>query len=456
MIGRVTLTTLLAVVLAMSGADAQTPDCIPTRVPQAATTPGGDAVVAVPARLYLDTSQSMSGFVVKQGVPSLFTELVETLPVVAGQVGSGTSYYFFGDSISEGSETSFVAASRPPAGGKKSVLNKKNGNIAVVLDHIMENMSSDYFSIIVTDLFLSGTDIPAGSASPITTALARLLDQGRSVGLVGLASWFKGDIYDLTTVKRYPHDGDLPVYAIVIGRPAQVRRVLQALENVLLRRFDRKLYHIAHYTRDIKIRPITNTNVDASAFALPNGVRQSRPILRVQGDIPQFTRTDMSSGPIGLELPTSGQDPNAALQIAAAEDRESLFAYFDGGAQCAENWSPWETGGTLASATLTASTLKFALFDGPPERFLPPRGMPFYLDVEVVGRGLAPAKEVVAWISDWGFDVRDEAAVLARSWGRGLFPTLNLPRLHAMMTATLMSKPIEMPIAHIAVAFRQD
>lgn len=184
----------------------------------------------LPVNVYLDGSQSMSGFAQKSDNP--VKALADLLRIVADKSqrdGTKVSYFAFGKSVTP------IAAGRAstyatPVPYNCTGCDNQESHIDDVLRAALEQPPAS-LTLIVTDLWLDNKSFYGSSQVALGGPLKDLLASGRAVGVVGVSAPFRGKVYDLPGYGSYQLDGEKPLIVLAIGPEADVSAFVSAMRK---------------------------------------------------------------------------------------------------------------------------------------------------------------------------------------------------------------------------------
>jgi hypothetical protein len=200
--------------------------------------PSGSANRAAPTAegvtLYIDRSASMVGYVKGATVNERpYQDLLSVLPNVSREVSPKFTLRAFGKAIGEplsgGAATaqaaSFFSCGEQAAG---TPCDNQETRLDVVFERIANN--SKEVSIIISDLWLSNSDLQTSGLTALQPTLANILKSGRSISIYGIEAPFSGTIYDLPTgsgkLSKVNYQGGYhPLYVIIVGPKKDLVRI---------------------------------------------------------------------------------------------------------------------------------------------------------------------------------------------------------------------------------------
>ncbi|MEG3180078.1 hypothetical protein [Sphingomonas sp. LT1P40] len=192
---------------------------------------------AVSATVYVDRSGSMTGYVAgKTNFERPFQDLIESIPGALNQIGVKTSFRGFGRSISDPIAKPDVLTTTQYyqcASRNLATCENQESHLDAVFGRVRSNPTE--MAVIITDLWLSNSDIKSSGWTALQPVLADILQGGRTVTLYGIDAPFDGRISDLPDVSEsasaIPFRGRHPLYMLVIGSKGQVLALDDQLKN---------------------------------------------------------------------------------------------------------------------------------------------------------------------------------------------------------------------------------
>jgi hypothetical protein len=184
--------------------------------------------------LYIDRSASMVGYVRGSTLNERpYQDLLSVLPNVSREVSPKFTLRAFGKAIGEplsGGAATAQAASFFSCGEKAAVTPCDNQETR--LDAVFERIANNpkEVSVIISDLWLSNSDLQTSGMTALQPTLANILKSGRSISIYGIEAPFSGTIYDLPTSggklsKVNYQAGYHPLYVIIVGPKADLVRM---------------------------------------------------------------------------------------------------------------------------------------------------------------------------------------------------------------------------------------
>ncbi|WP_287130263.1 hypothetical protein [Candidatus Cyanaurora vandensis] len=181
---------------------------------------------------FIDATESMEGFAERKGRRTAYQELLTTLEDAALNLSPTPQFtkYRFGNKLAVVSGRLGVTA-----GQDKNFYDSKVVGTQTQIQQALLNPKNtcvrngpEELTIVVTDLFQTDSDI----GRVVSTIQQCFLAQGRVVGLLGVQSDFSGMIYDFPGGPLSLAGGKRPVYALVLGKYANVQAYFEAIQLI--------------------------------------------------------------------------------------------------------------------------------------------------------------------------------------------------------------------------------
>ncbi len=421
------------------------------------------------AAVFLDVSGSMRGYVAppRQPVkgrradtePRVFREIVLSLPRLLGPLADKVSLYQFGEDIRAMPASALSDSTRPDAyAGNPGFYRAKKSRIQDVLGRI-EQMPPEELGIAITDLFLSGEDILNGAALRIP--LARILEGGRAISVIGIRTGFNGPIFDLPGLPSsfsFADAYERPFFVIAAGPLPAVSRLTRQLEieylAPLAQPADGRRYHANIFTR----RPLDG--VSRRLELKPSGGVEKAPDIVPWADDQSLQRFRyvQRSGELTASFSAERSDHAPVLLPNQFEAREIVWsdrrvAPGSKPLPCDDRWL--KIGSLPRLSTLGHDNMGTNILKIGGEAFSRVSHLPsFLIHVEVLASGLSADPAATSWTRDWSFDASATQRVLDSSREK-MFPTLNLREISVMLES-LVRDELAAPtrVADALVAFQ--
>lgn len=413
--------------------------CLPEPARQwLADAPAAQAAAAAggPVDLYVDASGSMVGYL--RGATDDRRPFQDLLAQLRAATAAGPeanvqrSYRLFGRTIRDLPAARADTLVQPdtylcPAGAEGC--DNQESRLDLVMRRIAQAPANS-LSVVVTDLWLSTSELEASGPVAVGAPVAEMLAQGRALGVLGVAAPYAGRIYDLPSGATIERQGDRPLYVLLIGPTERVVAFRENLARAGLRGYGADA-RWSLFTAD------PSTGASAGQVQAAGGAFQQRAFLPPAAGIraPQFVlstdrslreRLDASATPSSLTYTasTDGIRPGAVWR---GPQTGVTRVYRLNGDPCAPNaWVPLQdltegwSGDTFELAAAQAATRL-------------PRGGTYLLVGELRRTGLEIPSPANAWMRQWSFNASTEGRVLEQP--PAVFPTLNLAETAQILEA---------------------
>ena len=189
-----------------------------------------------PVYVLIDGSLSMQGFVNPSDQDTnLYVEVMDDLQQIAETIGNEITYLRFGRFVKSISEPEAAAATDPSF---YRCFNKPNcDNQETRLDEAIKTtqLNKDATYIIVTDLFIENKNLIGGKLHQLKKPLNKVLDDGHSIGIIGIMNSFNGTIYGIPISgggdTTYSRAKKRPFYIMIIGDQKNIHKIKTKLEK---------------------------------------------------------------------------------------------------------------------------------------------------------------------------------------------------------------------------------
>lgn len=430
----------LSVGLSAVPALAQQVPCLPVAE---AGQPAADIARAAKVKVYQDASLSMLGFVEAPGnlPPSVEGHFVTLARDFPGLIGGSlpVEKKVFGNAIRDYPKTSPLS--------HEFYKGNEQSRIDLVLDEAYYG-GRDVLTVIITDLAIrTPKDVPGG-LSVVANQLARLIEDGRSVALIGLRTPFKGTIEGAAKQKvggktvSPVFEGFAPVYLVAVGPLEDVVGFVEAVRRKVLAGVRHEDIHVALYTDPhIKLAGATKLLFDTSAK------RPEQPFLAPKLTPHQLQILDRSAPlKIRLELGRVVTLPDAAAQISEVAGEHGFYLH-PPARECA--WTALKEGVPVVSSAMR--TDKVVVVDVAAKSGATPAQLLLAVHSRIRPSDITGAPEVAAWINQWDPPPDDATAKPDQ-----MLPTLGLKRLHEAMLTAIRKRFGKQPIAEATLVFKID
>jgi hypothetical protein len=390
--------------------------------------------------------------------PRVFREIVLSLPRILGPLADRTTLLQFGEDIRPMPASALSDATRPEAyAGSPAFYRAKKSRIQDVLARI-EQMHPEELGIAITDLFLSGEDILNGAA--LRSPLARILEGGRAISVIGIRTGFNGPIFDLPGLPSnfsFADAYERPFFIIAAGPLPAVSRLTRQLEleylAPLAQPADGRRYHATIFTRrplegvSRRLELVPAAGVETATGILPwaadPSLQRFRYINRAAELTAGFSAERSDHAPVLLP------DQFKVRELIWSDRRISTGAK----PRCEERWVKISLPSQLSSLGNDIAGTNILKIGGEGiSRFshIPS----FLIHVEVLASGLSTDPAATRWTREWSFDAGATQRVLDSSREK-MFPTLNLREISVMLENLVRDElAAPTPVAEALVAFQ--
>lgn len=440
--------------------------CLPTGVALPDAEPPGSPARAARApavSVFLDVSGSMAGYVqaprpaprppgrpAQAAPPSVpveprvFRDLVLSLPQLAASVGEQTSLWAFGKTIRP-----LPSADLPRAADPRFYADG-DSRIQDALAR-MDALPPEEVGLLVTDLFLSGDEVFAGGAA-LRAPLARILESGRGIALLGVRAGFNGSIYDIPGQPPYAGARERPFYVLATGPAHVLARLVRRIETELLSPLPPTpdggaRHHAVLFTHEpFRGSPAPLVMRPAGRAADGAGLAPDAPPALARIRFPGASGTATAMVPLQTLA-----DP-ITLVPDQFQVTEQVWAAPRAAAACAERWRDIRSLPPLSAIVPPAGDDAPTLSLGGPAMARVTPGVTFLLRASVTASGLSAQPARTAWARGWNLEARDAEAFVATR--PTLFRTLNLREVVSMLEGLIRDRLVLRPVAEAVVAFQ--
>jgi len=368
------------------------------------------------ARIYVDRSGSMVGYLRSERESERpFEELILNLPAMLNRQGLASKYRAFGvDFLDLDTDDRNQLATR-------GFYSSPNSHLDDVFEAIAAERGRP--ALVISDLWMSHPSEPNSALGSLNEPLTRILADGRSIAVYGIAAPFNGVIDDMPSGEpAVRFTGAHPLFLVAVGTDEQ----LAALDEAL---FNAPTPHLAGAMANGQVRrtlfsPTPALAVAASADpfgAVDHPALQRIPVIEVPGSRIQQFRLDRGAA-LRMVGNRDGSSPTWSGPRAEGFARGSVWqgtfrtrtrVWQRRGDSCtAEDWldgprlpdSFWTQRGDSHSFMLRPDALAAEL---------PEEGI-YLIAGELIRTSLVRRGAAVTWMYDWSF-------------GAGTSPNLTLP-----------------------------
>jgi hypothetical protein len=375
--------------------------------------------------------------------PRTFRDLVLSLPQLASGVADKVTALAFGRTLRP------LPLADLPRAGRPDFYRDAESRIGDALAR-MEALPADELGILVTDLFLTGEEVFGGAAA-IRAPLARILGDGRAVGLMGIRSGFSGTIFDIPGVRTYEGATERPFYLVATGPLPAIARLFRRVEVEILAPLPPTPDGAARSHATIYSR----TPLSADSLALsPAPETPAVPTTSLSAGLgPEVRQVSFpgASGSATARIPLADLATGPVLLPDVLRVEESVWAESSSRAACADRWLRIRSlPGPLASLSWRDG-VPFLTVGGPSLGRVPP-GVPFVVQAKVTAAAISEAPAATAWTREWNLEARDAEAFVATR--PRLFRTLHLREVATLLEALVREEFERQPIGEAVLVFQ--
>lgn len=374
-----------------------------------------------PLSVYLDGSFSMAGFA-RGGAQGDVKALGDTITLIrdhAGDLKGALQVSAFGKTIAP-VPADAVARYATPAGYECSTCDNSQSRVDEVLRLVSEGASGTLY-VIVSDLWLDNRAVIGSHPVVLGGPLRRMLEQGRSVQVIGVRAPFDGFMYDLPGGK-FRHVGERPLFVLLIGPVAAATTLRKALLTSGSPAFtgDRVRYSI------FSTQPADPWRTQGAVIPVGPGmatgsvVREGLPAWVTQHRMTREARPPISAISATLNAAV-GVDPGA-VWIGPVRGVDAVWKLTDERALRTCDPSAWKPNGTLQNAWTMSGQAPAGVFRFTPEtaRGLTPGS--YLVAPSLVSPALQRPNPASAWMREWSLstDQLQSTAAARPRWIRAL------------------------------------
>lgn len=181
------------------------------------------------AQVYIDRSQSMSGYVDPQlGRSQALADLLRLLERQLPTIVASAEYRAFGAEVGEPLPPNELALFSAPAAYNCRACDNQESHIDTVLDAIAR-APANAMHLVVTDLWLDNRSFRGSDEVALGEPLREILRSGRTIGLVGIRAPFRGPVYNVPGVGTYRDAQERPLFLVMVGPPESLALVHRRL-----------------------------------------------------------------------------------------------------------------------------------------------------------------------------------------------------------------------------------
>lgn len=443
--------------------------CWPTGAKPGAPTASlsGEAPAPGPTVVYFDGSGSMAGYARAPtkgaGAESHYRSLALLLPQTLAAGSATVDYYEFGKKTAA-DKTEFLKLTdaqlqqltKPTyyCGGLngEGACRYQDSPIADALNRIVEQ-PPNALGIVVSDLFLSNSELVGIGGRELQLPLTKALREGRAIALLAIKAASTGPIYDITQIEKnqcfsrerglencnknapqYTGATSRPLFIVMIGPTERILQFKRKLDSDLLRGIDERDQRFTIFTK----QGVGARDTDAwphDAFA-PLGKANKANVLGVESFPGQQFLLNWSGEGLQADVDfdrrwTPGVPGPAKLLFEVS----SWYRLFRGKDKDACGWlahSAEDTNRLIQFERIGPLKIRVRVAHPSPRI----AGMLSRVDGYLVsGKVSAAGFRSESWFDEWGYNELDELKVLERK--PTFFPAKNLPRIGKVLSDIL-------------------
>lgn len=375
-------------------------------------------------------------------------DLVASLPFVTG---APPRYFVFGRTVRPLPAAEAVSLSTEApyscAPGQTPCDNQESRLDAVL--RAVQASPKDRVSVVLTDMWLSNSEMAASGPVALATPLAEMFGQGRSVGLIGLRAPYRGTIYDLPDGSTYNGATARPLFLLVIGPVEAVEAFQQRLAQSGGGAFgaDRTSYSLFTAVPTRLSAPaahplkVTNGAALREQVVLPVGATPPVQQLRLERVAVQKTRMGSPTAGTGQGVFTA--DLRTAVRPGAVwtgpiSESVQVWRLKSPKTPCKPGaWTPFGTlegAWSRSAAGSGTESWRFTLDPVSASARLPP-GRQYLIAGSLKRAGLQSPNPANDWLRQWSFNASSAPRVVASR--PAFFPTLNLAETATILEGAL-------------------
>lgn len=316
--------------------------------------------------------------------------------------------------------------------------------------------SPDRTAVLVSDLWFRNDDVFGSSSSAIARPLREIIAQGRAVGVLGFKAPFQGAVYDMPGAPQTLRSDAVryrPVFAVIIGPPAEVTHIRDVLERDAFFGADAVERRFTLFTRNpFAVGPgiLTPeldgaTGVASRGLFLPEAASQVEQLTINTGalartlreSVRETGRPDPSAVTINARMDMTGRLwPGAASGIGEVRlEGEVLASPRRSDDYCTpELWdrSVSHAGAELGQARIVGDTLEATLFMAGDSWRMADTDRIYLMRYSVLAAPGAQSRAAAPdWMEQWSFSAADHARLVSDP--PEFFPALNLSALGVLL-----------------------
>lgn len=408
--------------------------CVPADSLRATFKPFGEVKRASKIAIYVDGSQSMSGFAnATTRELRAIGDLVTLLQARASNYEEA-SFHAFGKSIREISSNELNAYGTPQPYNCRGCDNQESR-----LDNVLNAAAaagSDTLSVIITDLWLDNKSFVGSPQVALGEPLRAALAEGLSVGVIGIQAPFDGAVYDVPGVGTYRGASSLPLYVLAIGPEEDVASLEIAFKQSGARSFDDARMRYSLFSKEPN-NPFVNVSLRSVGAGASRGIVNRHPSLK---SLPQYVLdVDVAraqKGMLGRTIPIDANLREGLVWRADLAERTDAWRLVskDALSTCSKDaWQSLSEISDLWEERDGGEKATFSFDHRISEKLVP--GNIYYVETHLGSNEVGVPNAANQWMRDWALNA-DNAPTLVQQ-GEGPFKTLNLSDLAQILEQEL-------------------
>ena len=430
----------------------------------------GEPPPSGPTSVYFDGSGSMAGYArpATKGADaeSHYRSLILLLPQTLASAGGQVDFYEFGKKTANDktvfpklTDAQLQELTKPTYYCPTAVCRYQDSPIADAFKKIVEQ-PPDTLGMVVTDLFLSNSELVGSGGLELQLPLTKALREGRAIAVLAIKAASTGPIYDLTQIEKnqcydrgrkqdklyncnmnapqYIGATSRPLFVVMIGPAERILQFKKRLDSDLLKGIPDDHQRFTIFTKEGRR---TQSSVDAwskDAFA-PTAKADKGDFLNpfFAGGFPgqQFVLTSRGGGvEANLDFAkhwTPGVPPPANLTF-------DVKSWYQHGTRCEQMWfaqSDVEARRLVQFDRIAPLKVRVRVAQpSPREAGLLPNLLSYLVAAKISAEGFQPDH----WFEEWGYNEPDEMKVLEEN--PTFFRAKNLPRIGKVLADILQEQ----------------
>ena len=425
-----------------SGEVAVPASCLPGAPPPVANEPAHAQLLG----LYLDVSQSLTNFG-RVGDQSPYRELLAWLLDLRGDFAEA-QVMGFADRIAEIDERTVLQAARGEVGPCGSC-GFSESRLDEVLDAIADPDARASLHVVVTDLWLENSGLIGSGRQALQHPLRTILGDGRSIGVLGIAAPYSGQVFDIPSpagntaiaAEKVQHR---PLFALLVGPAGQVTALEERMTRELFGATDPEQRHFSLITPSVTVPDGFGQAVNLGG----PGLMRDYVLNVVGGNVPGFriNRNTVEGGAmLTTPIPATQEGVPGPATYELKTQGWTLFPPDPNKACDGEAWLNLDIQGAFSQAYHAGA--RSVVMDASHLDLLAIRpGEVAFVRYEVSVASLERSGATTNWLEEWSFSNEDAPSLLADP--PIFFPTLNLKEFGSILEIAMEEHVRGNTIAH--------